>query len=196
MGIILALFAGTAIMMRQGIMGKELIATGDQGKFMLALEFDKSTALKENNLHSLAVERYLLAQREVASVFSNVGGPSTGIGSMGVGAENKTELTISLVPNDEREGIRTDAYMKDVREALQDSFPGIDFTMSAIGLIPRTAPVEITLSGADPAQLMRTANTLKDTLIGIPGANNVRLSIEAEAPNCRWNWTTTAWPGD
>ncbi|MGB3869584.1 MAG: efflux RND transporter permease subunit [Flavobacteriales bacterium] len=182
MGIILALFAGTAIMMRQGIMGKELIATGDQGKFMLALEFDKSTALKENNLHSLAVERYLLAQREVASVFSNVGGPSTGIGSMGVGAENKTELTISLVPNDEREGIRTDAYMKDVREALQDSFPGIDFTMSAIGLIPRTAPVEITLSGADPAQLMRTANTLKDTLIGIPGANNVRLSIEAGSP--------------
>lgn len=123
-GILLALFAGTGIMMKQGIMGKELIATGDQGKFQLALEFDKNTALKENNLRSLSVERYLLTQPEVNSVFSNVGGPSTGIGSMGVGAENKTELTIALLPKKERNGISTDAYMKHVRQALQDSFPG------------------------------------------------------------------------
>ncbi len=53
---LLALFAATGIMMMQGIMGKELIATGDQGKFRLALEFDKSTALKENNLRALEVE--------------------------------------------------------------------------------------------------------------------------------------------
>ena len=37
MGIILALFAATGIMMTQGIMGKELIATGDQGKFRARL---------------------------------------------------------------------------------------------------------------------------------------------------------------
>jgi len=181
-GILLALFAGTGIMMKQGIMGKELIATGDQGKFRLALEFDKNTALKENNLRSLEVERFLLAQHEVNSVFANVGGPSTGIGSMGVGSENKTELTIALLPKDQRNGISTDAYMKHVRQALQDSFPAIDFTMAAIGLIPRTAPVEITLSGADHALVMHTAQLLKDTLMGVPGANNVRLSIEAGSP--------------
>ena len=169
----------------QGIMGKELIATGDQGKLRLALEFDNSTALKENNLRSLQVERYLLAQPDIASVFSNVGGPSTGIGSMGVGAENKTELTIALLPKDQRNGISTDAFMKNVRQALQDSFPGIDFTMAAIGLIPRTAPVEITLSGADRALVMQTAQALKDTLIGVPGANNVRLSIETGSPELR-----------
>ncbi|MFZ1333349.1 MAG: efflux RND transporter permease subunit, partial [Flavobacteriales bacterium] len=182
MGILLAMFAGTGVMMLQGIMGKELIATGDQGKFRLALEFDKSTALKENNMRSLQVERYLLAQPDIASVFSNVGGPSTGIGSMGVGAENKTELTIALLPKEQRGGISTDAFMKNVRQALQDSFPGIDFTMAAIGLIPRTAPVEITLSGADRALVMQTAQALKDTLVGVPGANNVRLSIEAGSP--------------
>lgn len=181
-GIVLALFAGTGIMMKQGIMGKELIATGDQGKFRLALEFDKTTALKENNLRSLEVERYLLSQPEVNSVFSNVGGPSTGIGSMGVGSENKTELTIALLPKKQRKGISTDAYMQHVRQALQDSFPGIDFTMAAIGLIPRTAPVEITLSGADHELVMRTAQLLKDTLMGVPGANNVRLSIEEGSP--------------
>jgi HAE1 family hydrophobic/amphiphilic exporter-1 len=76
---------------------------------------------------------------------------------------------------------------------LQDSFPGIDFTMAAIGLIPRTAPVEITLSGADQAVVMRTARELKDTLIGIPGANNVRLSIETGSPELQVFLDRDAW---
>jgi len=39
-------------MMKQGIIGKELIATGDQGKFRLGLEFDKNTSIQQNNLIS------------------------------------------------------------------------------------------------------------------------------------------------
>lgn len=181
-GIVLLLFVGTGAVMKQGIMGKELIATGDQGKFRLGLEYDKSTALHTNNMRSRKVENLLLAQPEVASVFSNVGGASSGIGSMGVGAEHRTELTVQLVPRAERGNESSDAYMMRIRRVLQDSFPSVDITMAAIGLIPRTAPVEITLSGADPAVVMRTARELKDTLIGIPGANNVRLSIETGSP--------------
>ena len=67
-------------MMKQGIIGKELISTGDQGKFRLALEFDKSTSIQQNNLVSEKIESYILKQPEVATIFSNVGGPSTGIG--------------------------------------------------------------------------------------------------------------------
>ncbi|MBK6777662.1 MAG: efflux RND transporter permease subunit [Flavobacteriales bacterium] len=182
LGIVLLLFVGTGAVVKQGIMGKELIATGDQGKFRLGLEYDKSTALHANNARSRKVETLLLAQPEVASVFSNVGGASSGIGSMGVGAEHRTELTVQLVPRAERGNESSDAYMMRIRRVLQDSFPSVDITMAAIGLIPRTAPVEITLSGADPAVVMRTARELKDTLIGIPGANNVRLSIETGSP--------------
>ncbi|MBK9074589.1 MAG: efflux RND transporter permease subunit [Flavobacteriales bacterium] len=182
LGIVLLLFVGTGAVMKQGIMGKELIATGDQGKFRLGLEYDKSTALHTNNMRSRKVETLLLAQPEVASVFSNVGGASSGIGSMGVGAEHRTELTVQLVPRAERGNESSDAYMMRIRRVLQDSFPSVDITMAAIGLIPRTAPVEITLSGADHAVVMRTARELKDTLIGIPGANNVRLSIETGSP--------------
>lgn len=124
-------------------MGKELIATGDQGKFRLGLEYDKSTALHTNNMRSRKVETLLLAQPEVASVFSNVGGASSGIGSMGVGAEHRTELTVQLVSRAERGNESSDAYMMRIRRVLQDSFPSVDITMAAIGLIPRTAPVEI-----------------------------------------------------
>jgi HAE1 family hydrophobic/amphiphilic exporter-1 len=77
-------------------LGKELISTGDQGKFRLALEFDKSTSIQQNNLVSEKIENYILKQPEVSTVFSNVGGPSTGIGSLGVGSANKTEFTVQL----------------------------------------------------------------------------------------------------
>ena len=45
-------FIGTAVMIKQGIIGKELIATGDQGNFCLGLEFDKNISIQQNNLIS------------------------------------------------------------------------------------------------------------------------------------------------
>lgn len=181
-GIILLLFAGTAGMMKLGITGSELIATGDQRKFRLNLEFDKNTSIHENNIVSKEVEDFLLLQPEIKSVFSNIGGPSSGMASLGVGQENKTELTISLKPLSEQIKTPTDQYMIEIRKALQDKFQGVDFTMSALGLVAKTAPVELTLSGVDFPLVMKEARRLKDTIAGIPGANNVRLSIEAGNP--------------
>ena len=57
-GFVIFLFIGTAVMMKQGIIGKELIATGDQGKFRLALEFDKNTSIQQNNLISEKIETF------------------------------------------------------------------------------------------------------------------------------------------
>jgi HAE1 family hydrophobic/amphiphilic exporter-1 len=83
--------------MKQGIIGKELISTGDQGKFKMALEFDKTTVHPTKQFDSSKDRKsYIIQQPEVKTVFSNVGGPSTGIGSLGVGAANKTEFTIQL----------------------------------------------------------------------------------------------------
>ncbi len=187
-GFVLLLFAGTAAMMKQGIIGKELIATGDQGKFRLSLEFDKSASVQQNNLVSEKIEKYILSQPEVATLFSNVGGPGTGIGSLGVGAANKTEFTIQLrTKNDELKEkelkkIPTETFMRKLRDSLQKSYSGINFSMAALGLIPRSAPIEITLSGSNINQVMQTGNDLKAVIEKIPGADNVRLSVEAGSP--------------
>lgn len=181
-GIIILLFIGTGAMMKMGIMGSELIATGDQGKFKFNLEFDKSTSIKENNIVSMQVENFLLAQPEVASVFSNVGGPTTGMGSLGIGEENKTELTVTLKPAAERDKLPTEQYMVGIRNALMEEFQGVDFTMATIGLVAKTAPVELTLSGAYFPKVLSEAQRIRDTLEGMPGANNVQLSIETGNP--------------
>ncbi len=189
--IVLLLFAGTGIMMKQGIIGKELIATGDQGKFRMALEFDKNISLEQNNIVSEKIENYILQQPEVESVFSNVGGPSTGIGSLGVGSANKTEFTIQLkMKNEELKmagitKIPTETFMRKLRDDLEKDFSGINFSIMGLGLIPRTAPIEITLSGSNLTQVMQAGDELKTVIEKIPGADNVRLSVEAGSPELK-----------
>ena len=181
-GFVFLLFVMTLGIMKQGIIGKELISTGDQGKFRMALEFDKSTSIHQNNVIAQKIETYIIEQPEVATVFSNVGGPSTGIGSLGVGSANKTEFTIQLKPKKELKNLPTEVFMKKLREELKTQFTGINYSMAALGLIPRSAPIEITLSGSNSNQVMQSGNNLKAMIENIPGADNVRLSVEAGSP--------------
>jgi hydrophobic/amphiphilic exporter-1 (mainly G- bacteria), HAE1 family len=181
-GIVVLLFVMTLGIMKQGIIGKELISTGDQGKFRMALEFDKSTSIQQNNLISKKIENYIIQQPQVSTVFSNIGGPSTGIGSLGVGAANKTEFTIQLKSKKELKNLPTETFMKNLRDNLKSQFPSINYSMSALGLIPRTAPIEITISGSDLNQVMQSGKNLKSVIEEIPGADNVRLSVEAGNP--------------
>ncbi len=181
-GIVLLLFVMTLGIMKQGIIGKELISTGDQGKFRMALEFDKSTSIQQNNLIAQKIEAYIIRQPEVATVFSNIGGPSTGIGSLGVGSTNKTEFTVQLKSKKELRNMPTEAFMKKLREELKTKFPSINYSMAALGLIPRSAPIEITLSGSNLDLVMQSGKDLKAIIEKIPGADNVRLSVEAGSP--------------
>jgi HAE1 family hydrophobic/amphiphilic exporter-1 len=89
------LFIASFGTMALGIVGQEFVAQGDQGKFMLKLKFDKSTTIEENNRVTLAIEDMLNGQKEVNSVvFSNVGGPSSGMGALSFGSEYRSEITI------------------------------------------------------------------------------------------------------
>jgi HAE1 family hydrophobic/amphiphilic exporter-1 len=182
LGIIVALFALTGVMMKQNIIGAELISTGDQGKFKLNLEYDKSTSIQQNNITSQQIEDFIFHQKDVESVFSNIGGPSNGIGSLGVGSANKTEFTIQLKPADVRNGQATERFMRDLRSALQEKYSGINYSMAALGLIPRSAPVELTLSGNNLEVVMQVGHDLKSVIEKIPGADNVQLSVEEGSP--------------
>ncbi len=184
-GIVIALFAGTAFMMSRGIIGKELIATGDQGKFRLALEYDNNISLEQNNFVTDKIEAHILQQPEVESVFSNIGGPSTGMGSLGVGVANKTEFTIQLKPKKETNNLSTETFMRNLRDELQEQYPGVNYSIMAQGLVPRVSPIEVTLSGSDLSRVMQAGDELKSVIEKIPGADNVRLSVETGNPELK-----------
>lgn len=180
-GIVVLLAVMTAGIMKLGIIGKEMMSTGDQGKFRLNLEYDKTTTVQENNIRTRKIESFILQQPEVESLFSNIAGPSTGIGSLGVGSANLSEFTIQLKPEKERK-VRTEEYMTGLREELESQFPGVSFSMAVLGLLPKQAPIKITLTGSDQDIVMKTAKELKLAIEEIPGADNVRLSVEEGSP--------------
>lgn len=175
-GFILLLSLLTLAIMKQGIVGKEMMSTGDQGKFRLNLEFDNTITVEQNNIITRQVEEFLLQKPMVASLFSNVAGPGTGIGSLGVGAANKSEITVQLKMGGDRK-ISTETFMKTLRNDLETKYTGINFSMAVLGLLPKTAPIKITLSGADISKVMKAAEDLQSVVEKIPGADNVQLSV-------------------
>jgi HAE1 family hydrophobic/amphiphilic exporter-1 len=179
--IVIGLLVLTVLIMKQGIIGKEMMSTGDQGKFRIYLEYDKTTTVKENNIRTQEVERFLLQQAEVESLFSNIAGPTTGIGSLGVGSANLSEFTIQLKDEKLRD-TGTEEFMKLIRKELNSQFPGINFSMSVLGLLPKNSPIKITLSGIDQELVMQTGEELKSVIESIPGADNVQLSVKEGSP--------------
>lgn len=176
-GGIVALFIGIGWVMGLGIMGEEMFAEGDQGKFRLRLEASKSTPLRQNNLVSQEIEQYLLQKPEVESVFANVGGPRSGVGGTGLGAENEAELTVQLRP--EEHSKPTVKYMIGLQNELAQRYPGVEFSTSNVGIVGMaTAPIEIVLTGPDQSELLTAGQQLKNLIQKIPGANDVQVSVE------------------
>lgn len=186
-GILIAIVVMTGWVMGLGIIGSEFVAEGDQGKFLLTMKLDKSASLQQNNLTARSIEDYLRKKPEVKTIFANVGGASTGLNSSGQGETNRTELTVELIPVEERKNAQpTEDYMLAVRKELEQQFAGVEFNSAAIGMVNSgTAPIEIFLSGDNLDKILASANDLANRLRKTPGANDVNVSVEAGNPEVR-----------
>ncbi len=181
--IVISLFVGIGYVMNMGILGSELVASGDQGKIQYKLEYDKNTTVVENNLKTRAIEEYLLKQPEVTTVFSNVAGPSTtGFASiLSVGSDYKSELLVKLIDANKRK-VPTENYMIETSKKLEAMFPGVKIRSAVLGMVNTGEPIQIVLNAEDPMLLMQAANDLKQRIEAMPGSNDVSLSVEEGNP--------------
>jgi hydrophobic/amphiphilic exporter-1 (mainly G- bacteria), HAE1 family len=187
--ILISLFVATGWVMSLGIIGQEFVAQGDQGKFLLTMKLDKSASLQQNNLKVREVEDFLHKNPAVKTIFSNIGGASTGLNSTGQGETNRSELTVELIPLEERENHKpTENFMIDLRKVLGQKFAGVEFNSSIIGMVNSgTAPIEIFLGGENLDQLLVSAKDLSNRLRITPGANDVNVSVDAGNPEVQVN---------
>ncbi len=185
LAIVVIFFASMATM-GLGIVGQEFVAQGDQGKFMIKLKYDKSTTFEENNNTTLAIEQLILAQKDVVDiVFSNVGGPSSGMGAASFGAENKSEITVKMKPG-KQEQFPTLKYMTEIRKKIESKFPGIEVKALNIGMVEsEEAPIEIFLSSDDSELLMQEARRLKAAILRMKGAKDPTISTDDITPEVR-----------
>lgn len=183
---IIALFFGGMASMGLGIVGQEFVAQGDQGKFMLKLKYEKSTTFEGNNATTLQIEEFLLAQDSVVGmVFSNVGGPSAGLGAASFGSENKSEITVQMKP-DMQKKYPTEKYMEEIRKKIQDKHSGIEVKAINIGMVEsEEAPIEMFLSSEDKDVLMKEARRIKAKILTIKGAKDPVISTDDVTPEVR-----------
>ncbi len=183
---VLIIFFGSMATMGLGIVGQEFVAQGDQGKFMIKLKYDKSTTFEENNATTLEIEQMIVGQKDVvAIVFANVGGPSSGMGAASFGSENRSELTVKMLPGKQKE-IPTMQYMTAIRKKIEDKYPGIEVKAINIGMVEsEEAPIEIFLSSEDNELLMKEARRLKTAILGIKGAKDPTISTDDITPEVR-----------
>jgi HAE1 family hydrophobic/amphiphilic exporter-1 len=184
--LIIGIFFASFATMGLGIVGQEFVAQGDQGKFMLKLKYDKSTTFEENNATTLRIEQLLLAQKDVVEiVFANVGGPSSGMGAASFGSENRSELTVKMKPDKQKE-FPTIKYMTEIRKRIEREFPGVEVKALNIGMVEsEEAPIEIFLSSQDPDLLMKEAKRLKGAILTMKGAKDPTISTEDTSPEIR-----------
>ncbi len=184
--LVIILFFGGLSSMGLGIVGQEFVAQGDQGKFMLKLKYEKSATFEENNNTTLQMEQFLLAQKDVIDmVFSNVGGPSAGMGAAAFGSENRSEITVQMKPNKQKE-YPTLQYMEEIRKRLVNKFPGVEVKAINIGMVEsEEAPIEMFLSATDNDLLMKEARRIKKYILTVPGAKDPAISTDEVNPEVR-----------
>ena len=180
-GIVVLLFVMTAGIMKLGVIGNEFVTQSDKGQFRLALEYDKNTTVKQNNLRTRDIESYLRQQPDVTTVFSNVAGSSTSSLVAGVGSDYKSELTVTLVDKKDRR-LSTEKLMLQKSQDLAHHFAGVKVSPTMVSMINSGEPIQIVLNGENSTQLMAAAGDLKQRIKAIPGAINVALSVEDGNP--------------
>lgn len=180
--ILVALFLFTGWVASLGIVGSETFSSGDKGEFKLTLEYSKTTTIEGNNVQTRAIENWLSAKPEVKMILTNVGGPSSGVGSTGIGDPYKSELNVT-VDKEQFEDLNTERYMIETMEAIRRQYAGVKVGASMVGMVNvGVAPIDVSVVGENYDEVIAVAHQVKNLIEHTPGANDVNVSVETGVP--------------
>lgn len=98
---------------------------------------------------------------------------------------NKARLTVSFVPNEERNGVSTWDVMEDIRQAVQKGIPGVQLTIAKNVDGPSTGkPINLEIQGEAIDELIITSEEVINYLNeqGIPGIEELQADIKVGKP--------------
>jgi multidrug efflux pump subunit AcrB len=160
------------------------------------LEYPIGTDIEQTNIISKKIEKdienHLKKYEEdgknflVTSVIGQVGegtsDPSQG--QKGGKTPNKARITVDFVKYQDRDGVKTEEVLKDIRNLLQ-GYPGLSIVVDKPADGPPTgAPINIEIKGEDYSLILNTANKLKTYLntANIAGIEELKLDIDQGKP--------------
>lgn len=165
-----------------GFVGTEFFAAGDRGEFLVQIELPKDASIEQTNQLTRKAEELLSQKKEITSIIATVGQSSDNLGAVQSTAY-KSEITVKLVPKNERED-ESSIYAAKLKRELEHLLIGAKIKTVPISIIgiAEQAPIEMVVTGSDLDSVMGYAEKARTLLAAVPGAAETKLSVEAGNP--------------
>jgi multidrug efflux pump subunit AcrB len=173
------------------LLGRNFFPSVDSGQISLHVRAPLGTRIEEAAAEFDRIEqsiRQTIPPDQMGSIVDNIGLPFSGLNlaysNTGTIGPQDGDILVSL---NEKHG-PTAAFVKTLRERLPREFPGTTFAFLPSDIISQIlnfgapAPIDLQVSGADPAKSQAYATELLDKLRGISGIADVRLQQGSTYP--------------
>lgn len=179
--IIFFMFVGSVALVPLGLIGGEFVKEGDKGECILNIELEKTSTLENTNRYSQKAEQLLLKMPEVKTVFANIGGSSSVIA--GMSGAHKSELSVKLVPMNERT-VTSSEFVQKAKKELNKQLLGAKVTGGTVGIAGgnNEAPIRLLFMGENSDEVIKYAEMIQDKTKKIAGTSDVKLTVETGIP--------------
>lgn len=176
--IITTLFISTVIVIpMNGLIGATFMQPADRAELSMQIDLSPEYTLSETNQVVGGIEKMLLKNPDVVSVFSNVGTQSGEASTNAAANSNLAEINIKLVDKHER-SYSTDEFGQRLRDTLS-KYPGIKVVVTPVGLMGNDIPIQVVMKGTEPDSVRKGAQMLLDIVKRTPGTDFVRFSTKS-----------------
>jgi len=182
LGLMLALFFGSFALVGAGFIGAEFFAKTDRGEFLVQIELPKDASIEQTNEMTRRAEEYLKHKPEITKLITMIGQSSDGMGASQSTAY-KSEINVQMVPKTERED-EANIYAVKTKRELQKILVGAKVKTVPVSILgtAEQAPLALVVTGPELDSVMHFANSAMAGLRKVPGATEMRLSVEAGNP--------------
>jgi HAE1 family hydrophobic/amphiphilic exporter-1 len=169
-----------------GLIGTAFMNEGDRGEILVKLEGEPQNNIYRTTQLTQQVEELIHKNPEVIKLNSSIGASSMRL-SMSMTEQNKSEITVTMVPKNERKISVTDFAAKIKKEVQQ--IPGLKVTATPTSMMGSAddAPIQVLLRGANMNRLFEVAAQIEEIIKDVPGTNDINLSVERSKPELQIN---------
>lgn len=180
--VMLVLFFGSFYLVGAGYIGTEFFAKTDRGEFLVQIEMPKDASIEQTNAMTRRAEEYLKNKKEVTKLITTIGQSSDGMGASQSTAY-KAEIDVQLVSKQERQD-EANIYAVKTKRELEKILVGAKVKTVPVSILgtAEQAPLSLVVTGPNLDSVMHFSNAAMAELRKVPGATEMRLSVEAGNP--------------
>jgi HAE1 family hydrophobic/amphiphilic exporter-1 len=167
--------------------GREQLPPTDSGNVTVRVRFPIGTALAETDEKMKIIEAAIQKDPDVDIVIAGAGA-NVGLRGSGVGVGYEGSASVRL--KEDRKS-RTEDVVKRLQRAIS-AVPGARAQVSAYDVVAQTLGggtpgLSVDVFGPDLQTIMNSAKQVQEKLDGIPGLENVDISVQEASPELQWS---------